>query len=145
VAAGEREAAFADREEELVAAARRLADAEDWLARTVSRLEQAESARADLEQEVAVLRDHQRAAGTSGQSARLTIESERLAATRRRLTALDERLTGAIGMVPTIVIPDRPGAPARGRGEAAATRKPRRGNGRPGRPGEVPPAPRSRD
>ena len=133
VAAGEREAALADREEELSDARRRLSDAEETLMTTTIRLERVEEERASLKHELVALREHERTAGAT--------EQERLAVTRRRLTALDEHLSGAIGSVSTVVIPEEPRAVSRPKALRAPKRKPKPGNGRPRHPGEVPPVP----
>ena len=102
---------------------------------TTIRLERVEEERASLEHQLVTLREHDRAAGET--------EQERLAATRRRLAALDERLTGAIGMVPTVVIPESPRAVSPPKGHRAPKRKPKSGNGRARHAGDVPPAPSS--
>ena len=94
---------------------------------------------------MAELRERDRQAPRPERDAQLAIERERLDATRRRLTAIDERLTGAIGMVPTIIVPQAPRESVRAKPEPPSKRKPAAGNGRPRRPGEVPPAPNSRD
>lgn len=137
VAAADREAALADRTDELAALRRRLSDAEEALASTAIRLERAQEARTSLEQELEVLLEQDRGAGGSGHAQRLAVS--------RRLAALDERLTGAIGMVPTIVIPEEPRAVPSRKGDRGSKGKPKSGNGRARRPGEIPPAPRSHE
>jgi hypothetical protein len=115
----------------------RLADTEAALTATTAALARADAAHESLEHEIAALRAHERIAGDS---------VRRVAATRRRLSALDERLTGAIGMVPTLDEPAAEPRVALGKDADAPPRKPKSGgNGRARRPGEIPPAPRRHD
>ena len=113
---------------------------------TTARLERAEQARASLEQEIAALRGRTSRHGRRARAVAGALQRERLDATRRRLAALDERLTGAIGMVPTIVVPDRPRAGAR-RATATAPRSASRSpaTAAPAGPAKCRPAPRSHE
>ncbi len=120
-----RAAALGEHGEELAAAQQRLAEVEAALATALHRMQGAEAARSSLEQQ---LREHERWGGRSGQ--RLAGERERRELARRRLTEIDERLTAAISMMPTIVVRDQPpGDGATGMGAivpARCRRRPRR-------------------